>query len=259
MPVLSLLHGARDWSHRVYGFNVHNRRQWVAGHAARLAPGTRVLDVGAGIGQYRPLFAHCAYQAQDFGKESETVGRYTPLDFECDILDIPAPDGSFDVILCTEVLEHVPEPIRAVHELARLLRPGGAMLLTAPLGSVLHQEPYHFYGGYTEHWYRRFLDDTGCDVVEVARNQGFFSLYSDLTQTFSSLIHPGQVRSQPGPRRLALLGLWLASRVMVRVVGPLGRRLDAAGLGAVATCGYHVLAVKRGGPPVLTGPGMARS
>jgi len=241
----------RDWRYRVYGFNLYNRRQWVARQAARLPAGARVLDVGAGTGQYRSLFSHCAYLAQDLGKDPQTIGQYTLLDFECDVLDIPAADGSFDAILCTEVLEHVPEPIRAVHELARLLRPGGTLLLTAPLLSIPHQEPYHFYGGYTEHWYRRFLDEAGCDVVEIAPNQGFFSLYSDFTQWFMALVHPRRTRTQPVGRRAALLVLWLASCVMVRIAGPLGRWLDAIGLGSAGTAGYHVLAVRRGAAPMM--------
>jgi SAM-dependent methyltransferase len=235
----------RDWRHRVYGFNVYNRRQWVARHAAALPPRTRVLDVGAGTGQYRALFAHCEYRAQDFGQEPGTVDHYTPLDFECDVLSIPVSDGSFDVILCTEVLEHVPEPIKAVHELARILRPGGFMLLTAPLGSLLHQEPYHFYGGYTAHWYRRFLDAAGCDVVDITPNQGFFSLYSDHTQRVSILLNPRNLRAQPRGRRFVLLVLWLCSRLLVRVSGPVGRWLDEMGLGSTGTVGYHVVAVKR--------------
>jgi SAM-dependent methyltransferase len=248
----------RKWRHRVYGFNIYNRRQWLARHASRLPAGARVLDVGAGVGQYRSLFAHCEYKAQDFGKEPQTIGQYTPLDFECDILDIPAPDESFDVILCTEVLEHVPEPIRAVHELARLLRPGGAMLLTAPLLSLPHQEPYHFYGGYTEHWYRRFLDEAGCDVVEIAPNQGFFSLYSDFTQWFKTLVHPHRTRTQPAGRRIALLLLWLVSFPMVRIAGPLGGWLDGIGLGSAGTVGYHVLAVRRGATPLIAVEAAAR-
>lgn len=76
-------------------------------------------------------------------------------------------DASFDVVLCTEVLEHEPEPIRAVHEFARIVRPGGKLLLTAPLGSGLHQDPFHFYGGYTPYWYRRFLTEAGFDNIEV--------------------------------------------------------------------------------------------
>src|SRR5579863_9466327 len=51
----------------------------------------------------------------------------------------------------------------------------GGLFLTAPLGSGLHQEPYHFYGDYTDHWYRKFLAEFGCDVVSIEPNHGFFA------------------------------------------------------------------------------------
>jgi SAM-dependent methyltransferase len=239
----------REWRHSVYGFNTYNRRQWVARHASRLPGGARVLDAGAGVGQYRSFFAHCDYKAHDFGLEPQTAGYYTPLDYESDIVDIAAPNGSFDAVVCTEVLEHVPEPIKAVKELARLLRPGGILLLTAPLGCLLHQEPYIYYGGYSPYWYRRFLSEAGCDVVSIESNQGFFSLFSDYSQWFSNLLHPREVRTQPLPRRVALALLWLLSLPMVRILAPLGRWLDRCGFGSVGTVGYHVLAVKRGGEP----------
>lgn len=235
----------RQWRHAVYGFNTYNREQWVASHAAKLPPGTRILDAGAGMGQYRPYFAHCAYKAHDFGQEPRTIGHYTPLDYQSDILEIPVPDHSFDVVLCTEVLEHVPEPIKAVRELTRILRPGGTLLLTAPLGSVLHQEPYHFYGGYTPYWYRRFLNEAGCEVISIDANQGFFSLYADYGQWFSNLLHPRETRGERLAVRAFLTFLWLCSRPLVRFLAPVGRWLDGRGMGRVSTVGFHVEAVRR--------------
>src|SRR5262245_31626356 len=143
----------REWGRGTFGYNTHLRRAWVRKQAEKIPSGARILDVGAGIGQYRGLFAHCRYEAPDFGQEPGTVGSYTAMDYVSYICAIPVEDGSFDVVLCTEVLEHVPDPGRAVLEMARILRPGGTLLLTAPLGSILHQEPYHYYGGYTPHWY----------------------------------------------------------------------------------------------------------
>src|SRR5712691_11277000 len=116
-----MLRRFREWRHRVWGFNAFNRAQWVLEHARKTPAGSRVLDVGAGGGQYRSFFSHCDYRAHDFGKEPETIGRYTPLDYESDITSIPVDSDSFDVVLCTEVLEHVPEPVQAVREMARIL------------------------------------------------------------------------------------------------------------------------------------------
>src|SRR5205823_2135164 len=112
------------------------------------------------------------YQGEKLGNTRE----YGQIDYESDIASIPAADNSFDVVLCTEVLEHVPEPIEALREMARLTKPGGRLLLTAPLGSGLHQLPYHFYGGFTPEWYRHFGQKFGLQVREITPNGGFFRL-----------------------------------------------------------------------------------
>jgi len=56
------------------------------------------------------------------------------------------------------------------------LKPGGRLFLTAPLGSGLHQLPYHFYGGFTPEWYKYFLPKFGLQVIEITPNGGFFKL-----------------------------------------------------------------------------------
>jgi SAM-dependent methyltransferase len=233
------------WLDSVFAFNAHQRRVWVAEQARRLPPGTRLLDVGAGVGQYRELFAHCEYRAHDFAQEPATVGHYTPLDYVSDILEIPVPDGAFDAVLCTEVLEHVPLPIEAIRELARILRPGGVLLLSAPLGSRLHQQPYHFYGGYTPFWYERFLPQEGFTIREITPNRGFFSFFGQEAVRFSVLIDPRRIGRIPLARRLGLGVLWLVTLPLLRIAFPLlGRPLDRLGLDEVSTVGYHVVATK---------------
>jgi 2-polyprenyl-3-methyl-5-hydroxy-6-metoxy-1,4-benzoquinol methylase len=182
-----------------YGFNARERRSWVARQAAAVPAGSRVLDAGAGRGQYRAFFDHCEYKAQDFAQEPGTVGHYTQLDYECDITDIPVETGYFDVVLCTEVLEHVPEPIEALRELARVLRPGGMLLCTAPQNAHLHQEPFIFYGGYTRYWYEYFCPRFGLTVQDLQRNRGFFSFFGQEALRFSALLDPRRtLRTEPG-------------------------------------------------------------
>ena len=111
---------------------------------AAIAPGARALAVGAGRRRYRGLFLHCEYRAQDFGQEPSSVGHSTALDYESHITAVPVPDASSDVVLGTEVLEHVPEPIPAVQEMSRILKPGGMLIVKALLGG-LYKEPYHFW------------------------------------------------------------------------------------------------------------------
>lgn len=226
-------------------FNAWNRRAWVARMAATLPPGACVLDVGAGECQYRALFSHCAYFSHDFcqyegtsaGPLRESWG-YGVIDFVGDINAIPAATASFDAILCTEVLEHVPEPIAAIHEMARLLRPGGRLFLSAPLGSGLHQQPHHYYGGYTPHFYRRFLGDAGIEVIAITPNGGFYRHLLQELRRAADLIqrrrrfsrwHPAHWLLQVGFR--TLLPRWL-------------ERLDDEELIEEFTVGYHVEARK---------------
>jgi SAM-dependent methyltransferase len=165
-------------------FNRLNRDRWVAGIADQLEGGTRILDIGAGTCRYRHLFAHCQYETQDFmqfegsedGLFTYSDWSYDQIDYVCDATEIPVEKGSFDAVLCTEVLEHVPNPIMVLGEIARILKPGGKAFVTAPLGSGLHQEPYHFYGGFTPHFYREFLTEFGFNSIVVQPNGRFFRL-----------------------------------------------------------------------------------
>lgn len=236
-----------EWRNRIWNFNIANRDAWVAGHAATILAGAHVLDVGAGPGRYRQLFAHCDYRTHDFGQEPATIGNYTKLDYESDITEIPVPDASFDVILCTEVLEHVPEPIKAIREIARILKPGGKLLMTAPLASLLHQEPYHFYGGYTPHWYRRFLPEAGLHVSTIEPNLGFFSLYGQETVRYREYLKPTRTFRFGPVKWLWMTALWLLMLPLSQLFPFVGMALDRVGIEQIATVGYHVAAEKERG------------
>lgn len=234
-----------SWRRTIYGFNTGDRRRWVEAWAARIPNGARVLDAGAGRAPYRSLFHHCDYKAQDFGQEPATIGEYTALDFECDITSIPVGDGSFDVVLCSEVLEHLYEPLKAVREFARILAPNGLLLLTAPLGSSLHQEPYHYYGGFTSHWYTRVLSELGFADVSIQSNRWFFSLFAQEAEHFHNALAP--VRTRPvlaGSERFLATILWAVSYPWPRILGPIGYWLDKRKVDIEATVGYHVSARK---------------
>jgi len=153
--------------------NAAARNAWVAKQAAQIKPDSLVLDVGAGTAPYRQLFKHCIYKTHDFCQNSKHV-RYSSIDIVSDITNIPVDGGMFDVVLCTEVFEHVPDPISALKELVRITKIGGKILITAPLGSGLHQLPYHFYGGFTPEWYTYFAKKFGLTVIEIVPTGGFF-------------------------------------------------------------------------------------
>ena len=106
---------------------------WIKSKLAELESGKSILDAGAGTLKWKPYCSHLKYTSQDFAQydASSSVGlqadnwEYPKLDIISDITDIPVPDESFDAVLCSEVLEHLPNPNAALHELVRVTKRGG--------------------------------------------------------------------------------------------------------------------------------------
>lgn len=239
----------RSWlkTNPLFAFNLVNRDRWVAAQAASLPAGARVLDMGAGSCPYRARFAHCHYETQDFaGLTGEQLrhGSYGRIDYRCDITSVPVADGSFDAILCTEVLEHVAEPIKAVHEMARILKPGGRLMLTAPLGSGIHQEPYHYYGGYTPYWYQDFLGAAGFSEIKVESNAGSFKFFSQEAIRFVQTTRPFKL-GMPLPLELLWSPFWvMLAPVLAFAIPLICSYLDQFDREKRFTVGFHVSAIK---------------
>ena len=227
----------------IHDFNQRSRDKWVLSKAATCPPGSRVLDIGAGTCPYRLLFSHCDYVTHDFkkytGNEKLYGSRdYGKIDIVSEITALPVADASFDIILCTEVLEHVPEPAAAIAEIARILRPGGRMFLTAPLGAGLHQLPYHYYGGYTPEWYRFFLPRYGLEVKEITPNGGFFKLLAQESARVAWTLPEHQhLHGENVEIIRSLFGEWIPRYLFA---------LDDRHFIDKFTVGYHVEAVKTG-------------
>ena len=172
---------------KIFAYNRMRRDRWLTKQANKIPKGSKVLDIGAGGCPHREKFNHCKYFTQDFTQLSDLQIQnqegYGKIDFVSDILEIPVPDKSYDAILCTEVIEHIPDPISAIQEMSRILKPGGVLLITAPLQSGLHQEPYHFYGGYTKYWYKKFLLENNFEDLNIESNGSLHTTYFALGST----------------------------------------------------------------------------
>jgi SAM-dependent methyltransferase len=237
--------GASD----LFAFNVRNRDIWVAKQASSLPAGSKVLDVGAGSAPYRALFVHCEYKTHDLGQlrdEQLRFGGYTRIDYVSEASSIPVADASFDVVLCTEVLEHVPAPIAVVQELARIVAPGGRLIMTAPLGSGIHQEPFHFYGGYTPYWYEKFLKEAGFESVAVTANAGTLRHIGQETVRFVQMTRPFGFAAS-WYVHLIWFPFWLMLAPVLAFAVPVAAKLlDRFDLEQRFTIGYHVTAVRSG-------------
>ncbi len=115
----------------------------------RVGRGTRFIDVGAGAGRHSfealRRGAHVTAFDMDEVELKGVENMFAAMEMEGEvppggqgeievgtILDMPYEDGSFDVVLASEILEHVPEDVQAISELARILAPGGTLAVTVP-------------------------------------------------------------------------------------------------------------------------------
>lgn len=132
-----------------------------------------VLDIGGGdrfqkwLLPYKDLFKNSEYKSMDSDSR-------TGADVVGDIHNMPLQTDTVDAIICSSVLEHVKDPIRAVKEMHRVLKPGGKLFLYVP--SIY---PYHARkGSYPDYW--RFFDDTlefmfeDFSKVEMMKCGGYF-------------------------------------------------------------------------------------
>lgn len=159
------------------------RDQWVINKLEQISNGKILLDAGAGEQKYKAYCSHLKYIAQDFGQYvpgeistgiQRTEWDYTGIDITCDIIDIPLDNKSVDVILCTEVFEHLKNPILALKEFSRVLRVNGTLILTAPFCCLTHMAPYFYYNGFSEYWYKEHLKDYGFEIKEYTTNGNYF-------------------------------------------------------------------------------------
>jgi SAM-dependent methyltransferase len=174
-----------------------------------------ILDLGCGVKPYESLLARPGDRwvgVDNPPTMQGSYGRLTQADVFADCHQLPFADGYFDSVICTQVLEHVPEPERVLRETARVLRPGGVLILTAPMVWPLHEEPYDFFR-YTRYGLRHLLGSAGLEVIrEVQRGRGASALGQmllDLHFARRSESLPGKVYRQLCCRVVNQLCLWL--------------------------------------------------
>jgi ubiquinone/menaquinone biosynthesis C-methylase UbiE len=219
---------------------------WLAARLAEIPAGSRLLDAGAGEQFAKRFCGHLHYVAQDFAQydgRGDQKGMQTgvwdqsALDIISDICAIPVPDGSFDAVLCGEVLEHLPDPNRALRELTRVLRVGGRLLLTAPFASLTHFSPYHYATGFNRYFYEKQLGDLGYSIERLDHYGDFFQYVAQ------ELRRLGEMAETHAGTKLSYWQRWLVQRVLVTL-----QRLHEKDSGSheLLTFGYLVSAVKHG-------------
>jgi ubiquinone/menaquinone biosynthesis C-methylase UbiE len=133
-----------------------------------------LLDIGCGNKPYFKLFQPYVkkYIGLDF---QDTAGeRICNADVIGDALGLPFDNNYFDTVLSTEVLEHVPEPQKMFHEIFRVLKPGGILILSTPLLWPIHEAPYDYFR-YTPYGLRFLSFKSGFKIKKIVKTMGIYS------------------------------------------------------------------------------------
>ena len=134
----------------------------------------KLLDVGAGQSPYKEFILQIGleYFSHDFAlyvPNNESPGLqnqewiYPKHDFQCDLLEL-SQDIKYDVVLCTEVLEHVPDPVAALKHMVNLVQPFGLLIITVPFMSLMHQSPHWYSSGLSPFWFEHWSSELGLEI-----------------------------------------------------------------------------------------------
>ena len=139
-----------------------------------LTSGAYVLDAGCGESAYRSQFCNHRYIGVDTAVGDQNWD-YSHIDAQADLAVLPFRVASFDAVLSIVVLEHTSNPEKVLCEVARVLKPGGRLLLIVPLQWEVHQAP-HDYFRFTCFGLEHLLAKTGFSKPLIEPLGGFFTL-----------------------------------------------------------------------------------
>lgn len=165
----------------------------------------RILDLGCGGKPYALMLGSRVERWIGLDRRAVVAGA-TAADVFGSALAVPFLTKSFDVVLCTQVLEHVPFPQTLFAEVKRVLKPGGHVIVSAPQTNPLHEEPDDYFR-FTCHGLRMLVETAGLQVDSLMPSGGAVATIAQMM-----IWHAGFVRRLPlaGPALAATLNATLA-------------------------------------------------
>ncbi len=191
-----------------------------------------MLDVGCGSKPYYPFFASASSYVGVDVKENAAA------DLVGSVESLPVDDASVDVVLCTQVLEHVDDPARAVGELHRVTAPGGRVLASTHGVMLYHPNPQDLWRWTHEGLRRLFRSGGDWASISVEPGAGSAACLGMLAGSYAHLLakRAGMARAA-GP---LIAGLNVLAAAVDRRVELLREPVPGS-----LFANFHVTAVKR--------------
>lgn len=162
-------------------------RQYISKIGASITGG--VLDVGCGDKPYRSYFVNAkSYIGLDRpsiidSERTNVLSRKNSIDVVGYAEALPFNEKSFDVVIATQLIEHLARPNLFFAECARVLKSEGLLIITFPMISLLHEEP-HDYFRYTEYGIKVLCQDQDLEVEKIEKMGGGWLMVGYLIRDF---------------------------------------------------------------------------
>jgi len=202
---------------------------------AKLSKQSVLVDVGAGQSHFRRLFEPFETVPIDFYP-------YPKVAVVCDFgKGLPLKDASADILVLSNVLEHMAQPLVLLQECRRILKPGGVLLGAVPFLIEVHQRPYDFYR-YTDVALEKLLQESRFSRVEVEPVVSSWALFKNASERFFGDTIRYYRRRGPlgGGAAFAVRTCWLFFRMVFFMSGR--HFFDRPGGSKDAALGYHFIA-----------------
>ena len=145
-------------------------------HIGCYPPRTLVLDVGGHKIRPRGQFNIMNY---GFNRICFNIVDTKGVDVLGDALKLPFNDGTFELVVLSEVLEHVRSPVEVLRENFRVLKPGSNVVVTVPFMYRIHADPYD-YGRYTDTYWKEVAKEIGFEIIDIKPQGSFYSVVFDI-------------------------------------------------------------------------------
>lgn len=153
-------------------------------HIPQIPTDSRVLDLGGSRIKKRGAFNIENYPLNViYADLTDTKKPH----FQADAAAIPLTDNSLDVVICSELLEHVAYPPAVLREVYRILKPGGRILICVPFLFRIHGDPFD-YGRYTDYYWNDQLHSLNFNQIQIEHQGYYFAVAADMIRLYNRSI-----------------------------------------------------------------------
>jgi len=164
----------------------------------------RLLDIGCGTKPYKNMLS--SFVTSHIGLDRpQPFNPKAKIDLAGTACNLPVKDASFESILSTASLEHLPEPEAALLECHRVLKQGGIAIYSVPFLWHLHAEPWDYFR-FSKFGLQHIFERAGFEIIEIKALAGFWTTFATMFSYYIGRFHRGPMRYLP---IIPLLGLFI--------------------------------------------------